>query len=152
RQRDRRSTLQTTRPAPFSETSSTTGAWRAALNIAAFALGIALTWMVAERLFFARRVMEVFSPKLEFLRAHDGEIDTVFIGSSRVYHHFVPDVFDAGMRVHGIDTHSFNLAYEALWPPESFYRLRELLGARLRLRWIFIELLPPNPRINAANV
>jgi len=46
---------------------------------------------------------------------------------------------------------SFNFAMEAVWPPESLYRVREFLRLRSRVRWVFIELLPINPRITPEN-
>jgi hypothetical protein len=40
---------------------------------------------------------------------------------------------------------------EAVWPPESLYRVREFLRLRSRVRWVFIELLPVNPRLTPEN-
>ncbi len=40
------------------------------------------------------RVAEV-TPKLRYLETHRADFDTVFIGSSRIYHGVSPGVFDA---------------------------------------------------------
>jgi hypothetical protein len=88
------------------------------------------------------------SEKLEHLRAHRGKFDTIYIGSSRVYHAFDPAEFD---RATG-STHSFNFGIDGMRPPESFYVLREVLKLRLPLRHVFIELSDFQSKINSANV
>ena len=95
--------------------------------------------------------LPVLSEKRAHFLAHASELDAVFIGSSRVYRGFVPQVFDAEMRARGHPIRSFNFAMEAVWPPESFFRVREFLRLRSRVRWVFIELLPVNPRITPDN-
>lgn len=72
--------------------------------------------------------------------------DTVFIGSSRVYHQFIPRQFDEAMRAAGRPTRSFNFGVDGLVPPESFFAVEDLLRLRPRLRWVFIELQPVQPR------
>lgn len=95
--------------------------------------------------------LPVLSEKRAHFLAHADEFDAVFIGSSRVYRGIVPAVFDAEMKAHGRPIRSFNFAMEAVWPPESLYRVREFLRLRSRVRWVFIELLPVNPRITPEN-
>jgi hypothetical protein len=70
------------------------------------------------------------------------KFDTIFIGSSRIRFHIDPKQFDAETAKLGAPTHSLNLAYQGMWPPESYYYLRQLLAARPRhLRWVFIEMI-----------
>lgn len=88
--------------------------------------------------------------RAHFLAQPDG-YDAVFIGSSRFYRGVAPLVFDAAMRERGHSMRSFNFAMEAVWPPESLYRVREFLRLRSRVRWVFIELLPVNPRLAPEN-
>jgi hypothetical protein len=92
------------------------------------------------------------SEKLVWLQTHPGEIDTVFIGSSRVYHSFDPMLFDGETRRLGLETRSFNLGIDGMRPPESLYVLRQLLALRLPLRRVIFELVDIHPKINAANI
>jgi hypothetical protein len=81
------------------------------------------------------------SPKVQFIRDHLDEIDTLFIGSSRVYHGLSPSVFDAVTAAAGVPTHSYNFGVDAMLPPETFYVADQILAAKPRkLRWVFIEL------------
>jgi hypothetical protein len=95
--------------------------------------------------------LPVLSEKRAHFLAHAGDYDAVFIGSSRVYRGIVPQVFDSALRARGHAMRSFNFAMEAVWPPESLYRVRDFLRLRSRVRWVFIELLPVNPRISPEN-
>ena len=95
--------------------------------------------------------LPVLSEKRAHFVAQAGEYDAVFIGSSRVYRGFVPEVFDAEVQARGQAMRSFNFGMEAVWPPESLYRVREFLRERARVRWVFIELLPVNPRLTPEN-
>jgi hypothetical protein len=83
--------------------------------------------------------------KLSRLLAKPGEFDTVFIGSSRVYHQFIPEQFDAAMRTAGQPTSSFNYGVDGMLPPESFFAVDDLLQRQPRLRWVFIELAAVEP-------
>jgi len=89
--------------------------------------------------------------KFDYLAAHP-EVDTVFIGSSRVFHAFDPRQFDREMAARGQPTRSFNCALDGLRPPESYYVLRELLKQPLPRRRIFIELVDLFPRVNVAHL
>ncbi len=81
------------------------------------------------------------SPKVRFIQEHRDDIDTLFIGSSRVYHGLNPSVFDAVTAEAGTPTHSYNFGVDAMLPPESFYVVDQILAANPRkLRWVFIEL------------
>lgn len=78
--------------------------------------------------------------KLGHLRVHGSEIDTLFLGSSRIYHQISPSIFDRTMTTHGHRVRSFNFGIKGMFPPESLVVLRRILAQRPRgLRWIFIE-------------
>ena len=70
----------------------------------------------------------------------------VFIGSSRVAHHFIPEQFDASLRAAGVDINSFNFGQDGMFPPESFYVLRKLFKETpMRPRWVAIDLMNFRP-------
>jgi hypothetical protein len=78
--------------------------------------------------------------KLRFFKAHANEYDTLFIGSSRVYHQILPSLFDELTGRKGFKTRSFNAAIDGLRPPEMNYYVEQLLKCGPRnLRWVFIE-------------
>ena len=92
------------------------------------------------------------APKYRFLAENKARFDTIFVGSSRVYHQIDPQQFDAEVAALGGRTQSVNLAYAGLWPPESFYFLRRLLALRPpRLRWVFIEIMPIDVSLETRN-
>jgi hypothetical protein len=123
---------------------------RTLLCLSAFALG-AFGVAVGGAAFLPPPHLPVLSEKRAYFFGERGRYDAVFIGSSRVYRGIVPEVFDAEMAALGHRVQSFNLGMEAVWPPESLFRVREFLRDRPRVRWVFIELLPVNPRLTPEN-
>ena len=90
--------------------------------------------------------------KYRFLAENKARFDTIFVGSSRIYHQIDPQQFDAEVAALGGRTQSANLAYAGMWPPESLYFLRRLLALRPpRLRWVFIEVMPINVNLETRN-
>jgi len=86
------------------------------------------------------RVPEV-SQKVDYLKAHRQDFDTVFIGSSRIYHGVAPKVFDAVMAANGRPTRSFNLGIDGMMPPESIHMARQLVAIHPpRLKTVFLEV------------
>jgi hypothetical protein len=82
------------------------------------------------------------SARFRYFAERKDNFDTVFIGSSRVRHQIIPPQFDAETAQRGVPTHSINLGYSGMWPPESDYFLRQLLALRpAHLRWVVIELM-----------
>ena len=69
------------------------------------------------------------------------DFDVWFVGSSRFHHGIIPPQFDARvLAATGQRVHSFNFGHDAMWPPESYYMLRQLLALRPpHLRWVFID-------------
>lgn len=78
--------------------------------------------------------------KIEFFRQHANEYDTLFLGSSRIYHQIIPSLFDQLTAERGLKTKSFNAAIDGMRPPELNYYIDQLLAAHPQhLRYIFIE-------------
>lgn len=89
-------------------------------------------------------VPDVFA-KYQYLAENRQQFDTLFVGSSRVFHQIDPQQFDAEVAALGGRTRSLNLGYSGMWPPESFFFLRQILALRPpRLRWVFLELMQIN--------
>ncbi|HEX8311651.1 MAG TPA: hypothetical protein VF614_10060 [Chthoniobacteraceae bacterium] len=80
------------------------------------------------------------TPKLQYLSEHRDNFDTLFIGSSRIYHQVLPSVFDEKMQALGVATKSFNLGIAGMRPPEDSYVFDQVRKMKPRnLRWVFIE-------------
>jgi hypothetical protein len=83
------------------------------------------------------------SPKLEYFTQHGGEFDAIFVGSSRIYHHVSPELFDRAVAAEHGPMRSFNFGIDALYPPQSFYVIDKILERKpRRLKWVFVELTP----------
>jgi hypothetical protein len=93
------------------------------------------------------------TPKLDYLKAHRADYDTLFVGSSRVYHGITPKVFDAVTAAAGKPTHTFNLGINGMQPPESLYVLRKALALRLpHLQRVFLEIATVGPAPDPNNL
>lgn len=81
---------------------------------------------------------EGLSAKMHHIEQTDFTYDTYFIGSSRIYRHIVPSLFDSLNRG---KTHSFNLGYSATKPPETYYFLSHFLEkVPSNTKYIILEL------------
>ena len=88
-----------------------------------------------------------FTEKIAWYAAHKDDYDALFIGSSQFYHGIDPRQFD---RDAGGGMRSFNFGLRGLWPAGSFFVLREILALHPRkLRWVFIDWMDIDPRIDA---
>ena len=82
------------------------------------------------------------APRFRYFEEHKDEFNVIFIGSSRIRHGIVPERFDEAAAKSGFRAHSFNLGYSGMWPPESYYYLRQVLALRpKKLRWVIMELM-----------
>jgi hypothetical protein len=96
-------------------------------------------------------VVDQVAPKLAFFEKHKDEIDTVFVGTSRIYRGVSPEVFDETLRQSGHESHSFNAAADAMASPESVMMVRRLVAlSPRRLKRVFLEpttriSIPENP-------
>ena len=87
-------------------------------------------------------------PKWSYFAKNRDRIDVLFLGSSRFYHQIIPAQFDAAVG----RGRSFNFGYDGMWPPESFYLLRQLLALRpARLKWVVIDLMDINSQLDERN-
>lgn len=121
------------------------------LNGMCFVAGFLVATVLIGSLMPFPAVPEV-GPKYRLLKEHRADVDTIFVGSSRIYHQIDPQQFDTEVAALGGSARSLNLAYDSLWPPESFYFTRCLLALRPpKLRWVFIELMALHPEIEARN-
>jgi len=94
--------------------------------------------------------------KLEQMKAHGDDYDTLFIGTSRIYHHIIPQLFDQLTAEKGIPTKSFNAGVDGMRAPEDGYLLDEILKFHPKhLRWVFVESdsirVPVDPRKRGTN-
>jgi len=81
------------------------------------------------------------SPKLRFFAAHKDEFETVFVGSSHIHYGVSPSAFDEVLARAGIPNRSFNLGADAMYPPERFYVLEQILAMKPRkLKRLFLEM------------
>ena len=88
---------------------------------------------------FPREVAGI-SAKVRNFRAQRQKIDSVFVGSSRVFHGISPKVFDRTLREHGRNWRSFNAGMDGMNPSEELALVRRLLAFHPRkLKYIFFE-------------
>jgi hypothetical protein len=81
----------------------------------------------------------MFHVKREYLLQNGGKFNTIFIGSSRIYRHIDPELFDK--ETAAFNTKSFNMGSPALYPPESYFLYEQLLTERqLNLKYVIVEL------------
>src|SRR5688572_9516465 len=97
---------------------------RGARNLAIFlaALGGVAGAIQAARPF--PEVLGIYQKYLHFAR-HRADYDVLVIGSSRIYHSFIPAQFDLRVAAGcGLNVRSFNFGYDGMSPPETFFVLR----------------------------
>jgi hypothetical protein len=84
---------------------------------------------------------KVHSQKINILKEHAGEFNTVFMGSSRVYRQLNPELFDS-LLTH-LNLHTYNLASPASFNPESYFLYEQLLEEdNLQLKYAILEIAP----------
>lgn len=78
--------------------------------------------------------------KWAYFLAHRDEYTTVYLGTSLVRHHVVPEVVDAQLRAAGIPERSFNLGMAHMTYPEARQLLARLVALRpARLRRVVLD-------------
>lgn len=77
--------------------------------------------------------------KNEYFRHHHQQYNTLFLGSSLVFRHFVPSVFDS---LTTTSTHSFNMGCPGMFLPETYYYLDHFLADSIagNLEYLFVEI------------
>ena len=112
---------------------------RHALHLVCFTAGFVALGLLAGFLLPEPDIATI-SPKLAHLRSRGVEYDTIFLGSSRIYHQVDPEQFDALLAKAGIRARSFNLGADELHPPEDACVLERALAERhAPLRWVLLE-------------
>lgn len=95
----------------------------------------------------------VVSAKLRNFSAHKNDYNTIFIGSSRMYRHIVPTVFDRMMKNHGYSIQSFNFGIYGMHVPETYFLLKKILSMKPEnLKWVIVELYDLQLNIPNANI
>jgi hypothetical protein len=92
------------------------------------------------------------SNQLALLEGRKDEIDVLFVGSSKVFRHVDPALFDELMAKSGRRTRSFNLGVPAMGGVETLFALREALAMEPgRLRWVLLDLRDPGHVLSGDN-
>ena len=119
------------------------GLLRAFRNAAVFALALSAACVAIRASLPFPKVPGIYEKYLHFSRTM-ADYDVLFIGSSRVYRAIIPQQFDASVAAAtGETVRSFNLAYDGVQPPESYFLLRQILALHPpKLRWVFVEASP----------
>jgi hypothetical protein len=112
-----------------------------AASLAAAAIGFAFVWFLEPEILPRPELPYIVREKAAHFAAHGNDYDAVFLGSSRVQCHVMPELFDRLMAENGAPMKSFNFGVLNLYPPENDYVL-DLILARphARLRWVFVEV------------
>ena len=86
------------------------------------------------------RDTQILVPKFNYLKENQ-EINTLFIGSSQIRHHIIPEIID---KETGLN--SFNLGLNGMFFLESSFILENLLDENIseNIEYIFLELSPHN--------
>ena len=117
-------------------------------NGGAFAVALTVTAMLVGKGLPFPTIPDV-SPKFRYFAEHKDRFDTIFVGSSRFRHQIIPQKFDAETRDHGTETSSFNLGASGMWPPETFFFLRQILRLHpARLKWVIFEIIDGKTRVD----
>ena len=114
---------------------------RSLLPVAAWALGFALTTWLAGRVLPARELPPAIREKLAHLAVHGDGYDAIFVGSSRIQNHLMPNLFDSLAAEGGCPVRSFNAGISSMHTPEDAWMLEHILAApHAHLRWVFLEI------------
>ncbi|MDP9003167.1 MAG: hypothetical protein M3N12_00055 [Verrucomicrobiota bacterium] len=125
---------------PLGENSARSKAGHAAVNVATAVVAFIATCVTLHALLPAPNVPDV-GIKLRFFAAHKDEFDTIFVGSSRIFHGVAPSVFDEVMAKAGVPSRTFNFGANGMYPPERFYVLEQILALKpSRLKRVFMEM------------
>lgn len=79
-------------------------------------------------------------PKYDYYKVHKDEYNALFFGSSRIYSHVVPDVFDTVAQAEGVEINSYNFGIPAMRALDSAALLEDVLANPPKnLKWVFFE-------------
>ena len=81
-------------------------------------------------------------PKYDHYQAHKDDYNALFFGSSRVYNHIAPDVFDDSARTAGVSVNSYNFGIPAMRALDSTVLIEDVLSDPPKnLKWVFFETI-----------
>ncbi len=124
-------------------------ALRVAMIAIGFSAGLAATAALFQNVTPVPRMLQV-SDKLDHYRESNGRYSALFFGSSKIYHGFIPEIFDAELERAGQPSLTFNIGADGMAFPESAYLCEQVLAERPPgLRYVFLELTPSRVRIPA---
>lgn len=93
---------------------------------------------------------EPFHAKHEYYAVHRSEINTVFLGSSRISWQVSPRLFDSLLAAY--DIKSFNLGAKGTFNPETYFLYEQILSEDCtNLKYAFVEIQPLD-YIHLANI
>ncbi len=82
----------------------------------------------------------IISEKFRKFEEHKNDYNTLFFGSSRIYRHIIPRVFDQRMASQGYDIKSYNLGVSGMNFAETYFFLQKILETKpMNVKWVFIE-------------
>jgi hypothetical protein len=108
------------------------------LYIALFA---GVFWFTSRSLMHALpgRGTTLIETKVAWFEEHATEYDTIFLGSSRCYRGFRPELFDEITKEHGIETRAFNFGTPGSRVFENYRILDRIEEFGHELKWVFID-------------
>lgn len=89
--------------------------------------------------FWARTEPKV---KLAYWKKHGSEYNTVFIGSSRIFHQVNPRLFDSLANANNISVNSFNLGVPSFPFPQSYRMIEAALAEYSDVTTVYYEITP----------
>ena len=124
---------------------------RSFLLFGLFALSFAGSVLALRRVLPDSATLSCDAKVAEFALRKD-EYDAIFIGSSRTYRGFVPELFDDSMEALGHPLTSFNFGVLGNRATESLEILKKIARLRpARLKWIFVDPEPLSMLIDEKN-
>src|SRR3954471_11890272 len=92
--------------------------------------------------------MPQVSDKLEHYQQSKGRYAALFFGSSKIFHGFIPELFDAQLGREKRGEQTFNMAADGMAFPETAYLCEHVLaGPHRNLRYVFVELTRVRVRV-----
>ncbi|WP_222425215.1 hypothetical protein [Planktothrix tepida] len=92
----------------------------------------------------------IISEKFRKFEEHKNDYNTLFFGSSRIYRHIIPRVFDRQMASKGYNIKSYNLGVSGMNFAETYFFIQQILETKpMNIKWVFIEI--PDFNLNIAD-
>ena len=111
---------------------------RAAFYIALFAAVFLATSRTLARMLPGRGTT-LIETKVAWFEEHGADYDTIFLGSSRCYRGFRPELFDQITAEHGLETRAYNFGTPGSRAFENYRILDRIEEHGHELKWVFID-------------